>query len=352
MLLAACAAPAARPGFLRGVALGLFGDEPPVDYRRQLDELRALGATDVSLVLTGFVKDIRSSEVYAWPGFTPTPDEVAALTREARSRGLRVTLFPFLRLEHRSADEWRGRLAPPDLESFFRSYEAFVLPYARAAGRAGASTFVVGSELVSTETREDLWRPLIARVRSLFPGTLLYSANWDRYEHVPFWDALDAVGISAYYELAPKERFAESPVEPPPPSPPGRFAPARDDRPRLTVDELARAWRPILDRLAAFRRRVGKPIVFTEVGYPSQEGASARPWDEHRRAPFDAEEQRRAFAAFAETFAAPSPVDGAYVWIWFERGGARDRSYTPRGKPAEIVLRNFYRPAQWLPPPR
>src|SRR3989442_847466 len=61
----------------------------------------------------------------------------------------------------------------------------------------------LGSELSWSQGRGERWRALIAKVRRAFPGELTYSANWDDYENVGFWDALDLVGLSGYYELAP-----------------------------------------------------------------------------------------------------------------------------------------------------
>ncbi len=329
LLLAGCGAvPTPRPEFARGVAIGMFGRSPHIPYARQIDEVTALGASHVAFVVTGFVDDVRGNRVFPWEGFTPTPEELARAIATARRHGLEVMVFPILRLARRTSAEWRGVLKPDDEEAFFDSYESFVMTYGRAAAAAGASAFIVGSELNSLEKRDARWRTLIARMRGVFPGKLLYSANWDRYERVPFWDALDAVGISAYYELAP-------------------WGTERPD-----IDSMVAAWQPVRAKLAAFSRRVGRPIYFTELGYPSQVGAASRPWDETRRAAYDEEEQRRCFIAFARAFATDETLAGAWVWIWYEPGGLDDRSYTPRGKSAELSLREFYRPRSWLPPPR
>jgi hypothetical protein len=330
LCLACASLPPPRSGFVRGVALGLFGDEPAVPYAQQLDEIAALGATHVSLVVTGFVSDVHGSEVTSWPGFTPSPDDVAAYVLAARRRGLAALVFPILRLAHRTPAEWRGVLAPRDEHAFFDSYERFILSYARAADRAGAEVLAVGSELGSTEHDIARWRALIARVRAAFPrGRLLYSANWDHYADVPFWDAVDAIGVSAYYELAPKQA-----------------------RELPDVDAMVRAWQPVRTRLAAFARARGKPLFFTEIGYPSRVGAAGSPWDDVRPGVVSQEEQRLCLVAFARAFADEPTLAGAYVWIWFEKGGQGDRSYTPRGKSAELVLRELYRPRAWLPPPR
>jgi hypothetical protein len=331
ILIPACAGatvPTARAGLGRGVTLGLFGPEPAIAYSQQLDEIQSLGATDVSLLVTGFVWDIQGSEVFAWPGMTSTPEQVMDLIGAARKRGLETMVFPILRLGWRGQRDWRGILRPADEAAFFDSYERFILAYAQAAQRAGASAFVVGSELGSTQHREQRWRSLIARVRAVFAGRLLYSANWDAYEAVPFWDALDAIGVSAYYELS------------------------QDPARRPAIEAMVAAWAPIRQRLVAFARAQRKPLVLTELGYPSRVGAASSPWDDARPLPPDQEEQRRCFVAFARAFADAQELAAVYLWLWSGRGGPSDASYTPRGKAAELMLREFYRPRVWLPPAR
>ena len=49
-------------------------------------------------------------------------------------------------------------------------------------------------------------RSLLRRRRS----RLLYSANWDHFDPIRFWDALDSIGVSAYCPLAASERTASA----------------------------------------------------------------------------------------------------------------------------------------------
>jgi hypothetical protein len=332
-LVAGCHAEVALsrpPEFARGVALGLFAGADEVDYESRLREIRALGATDVSLVVTWVQDDVSASTVRKDPLYT-APDELTAkLSRRAHELGMRVLLFPILRLVHRTPKEWRGSIHPADLDRWFQTYGALLDGLARLARDEKVELLSVGSELASTERRADHWEELIARVRHIYGGELLYSANWDHYTKVPFWSSIDVVGISAYWGVAK----------------PGEMP---------TVEGAEIAWRPYREKLGAFQKRLGRRLVFTEVGYQSVRGAGAYPWNDFLDGvdgEVDEEAQRRLYEAFARAFTDEPALSGVYFWVWFAKGGPGDKGYTPRGKPAEYVLRSWYRAPDRLPPPR
>jgi hypothetical protein len=224
-------------------------------------------------------------------------------------------MFPIVLLDKTAMGEWRGTLAPDDVDAWWSAYEAFVLHYAAIASDAGASALVVGSELGSTEAWRDRWYHLLGRVERAYTGALWYSANWDHYEKVSFWSRLDAIGVTGYFELTKDADASEA--------------------------DLARAWTAPRDALLAFAAKAGKPLVLTEVGYPSRDGSTTQPWDYTSTAAIDLEEQRRAFAALATAWA-DTELGGVLVWEWGEGGGAKDGGYTPRGKPAACELARWF----------
>lgn len=311
----------------RGVALGLFASHADWDYGPLLDEIRDLGATHVLIAVVWTQKTMSSARIHRQPGTSPHDATVVRTLRQARARGLVATLFPIVRLEEHRPDEWRGRIAPAaGVDAWFASYRDFMLTMADLARAGQAARVSVGSELVSLERNDRAWRALIRDVRARFPGRILYSANWDHFVEVPFWDAVDDVGVTAYFELARDE------------SAPGPAA-------------LATAWQAPRAALAKLRQRTGKPLIITEVGYPSLVGAARYPWDETRRAPVDLATQAALYDAFCAAFREHAVIDGFYVWNWFGFGGPRDTSYTPRGKPAAAALSACLRSAwsAWHP---
>jgi hypothetical protein len=303
----------------KGVALGLFAEDPGWSYRGLLEEIAATGADHVELVVAWYQRDASSTEIAAHPRYTAPDKALARTIAEARAVGLAVLLFPIVRLSApRTPDEWRGTLAPRDPDAWWRSYRARLLALARLGAAAGAAGLSVGSELSSLDGPRDRarWAALIAEVRQVFRGPLVYSGNWDHFHDVAIYDLVDRVGLCGYFALA-----------------------------GATVDERVVRWRAIADALERFTRAAGRPLVFTEVGYPSQRGAAARPWDETARAPVDLEEQRRCYEAFRRVWqdAAPELLAGVYFWNWYGWGGAASGGYTPRGKPAADEIRRWYR---------
>lgn len=301
----------------RGVGLGLFASTPTYDYGQLIEELAATGATHVCLVWVWWQQNVGATEIRRVDGWTATDAQVTGAITAARRLGLHVTAFPIVRLIDGGATDWRGKIAPTDESRWWRSYDSYILHSAALAKRAGAQRLSVGSELVSREGMRGRWLELIDRVRLSAPELeLMYSANWDHYGPVSFWDAVDVVGLTGYFELTRS------------------LDPSRA--------ELVQAWLPIRRALGAWSAEIGRPLVISEIGYPSLDGASAWPWDETRKAPVDLEEQRIAYEAFVRAWDGVSFLRGAYWWNWFGWGGPKDTGYTPRGKPAARVIERWF----------
>lgn len=315
---------ARRTDFQRGVGLGLFASDPAYDYSELLDEIVAHGATDLLVVVAWYQPDVGSHDIAPRPGYSPSDETVRRTLEQARARNLRVSLLPIVRLVRRTPTEWRGRIAPRAGEgAWFKSYERYVLRMAKIAEATGVARFGVGSELLTLERYEGRWRELIARVRGAYRGRLYYSANWDHFDPIRFWDALDEVGVTAYFELT------------------------RDEKKRPTPAELQDAWRGPRFDLMRLRARVNKPLVITEIGYPSIVTAARYPWDETRKAPRDPALQEDLYRAFCDAFAGAGVLDGFFFWNWFGFGGASDSGYTPRNKPAAKAMKQCLERPSW-----
>ena len=300
----------------RGVALGLFAEDVSFNYGPLLAEIVALGATHVSLVVPLYQTDATTHDIALHTRYSPTLTALADVARAAKRDGLQVTIFPIIRLSSPGPGQWRGTLAPRDRDAWFRRYLDLLGELGAVASLTGATRLVVGSELSSLEDDLDHWRPVIERVRAIFPGKLVYSANWDHYRSTALYELVDEDGISGYFNL----REASAPT---------------DD---ATLDA---GWRRARREIEAWHIGRNHPFIFTELGYRSRKGVTAAPWDEGPGGTPDIDEQRRAFASFRRVWATAAVLDGVYVWNWYGYGGIDTTSYTPRGKPAEIEVRSL-----------
>lgn len=307
------------PAVMGGVTLPLHALEPGYTYARELSEIRDLRAGWVHMIVVTRQPLVDSIEVPHTSDRTPSFEDVDAVIRRAREIGLRVFVTPVVLIRDPGPDDWRGTLRPTDRAAWFASYGSFVLRLAELAQAAGAEVFCVGSELASLERETEHWRSLIVRLRTVFDGWLTYSANWDHFATIEFWDQLDFASMTGYFTLS------ES-ADP-------------------TVEELAAGWRHAgaeMQRLADF---TGRPVVFSEIGVPSQRGAAATPWDYTRRAEVDLDLQRRAFEAFGDVFLpADRPQEmcrGFFLYDWWGLGGPSSGTYTARRKPAEAVWKRL-----------
>jgi glycosyl hydrolase family 113 len=313
----AAAEPAGAGEKQRGVALGMFAEDVSFSYASQLAELVALGATHVSLIVPIYQTDVRSADLGLHTRFSPTLSLLADTVRLARRDRLEVTVFPILRLRTAKPGEWRGTLAPSNPTEWFRRYADLLGDLAAVANLTGASRFVVGSELSSLDGDVERWKPMLERIRAVFKGTLVYSANWDHFREAKLLDLVDEDGVTGYFNLR------------------------ADDHAPSDEPALEEGWRRVKQELDAWHALRRHPLVLTELGYRSRAGCTASPWDEGAGGTVDLDEQRRAFEAFRRVWAASPLLDGVYVWNWYGFGGPASISYTPRGKPAEAEVKRL-----------
>ena len=311
-----------RPGgnperFQKGMVLGIFSKTEADYFRKNLEEIQKLGVDSVSLIIPKIQKDVHSTGFYDDPWVTPSDESLRSAIREAHRRGMRVFLMPIVYLEVLSEGQWRGTIEPDNWRTWFDAYEQMISGYARLAAQERVEYFSVGSELCSTEKMKGRWERVIRKVRGIFPGKLTYSANWDHLEPVSFGSRLDFLGMNAYYEV-------------------GRNS-------ALETANMVARWKEIQKGIRSWRKSNGdKPLVITEVGYPSRAGAGEDPWNYFGEGAPDPETQRKCYEAFVTAWNSETMLSGVYFYLWWGDGGLQDRDYTPRGKPAQKVIESWY----------
>jgi hypothetical protein len=284
-----------------------------------LQELKRLGVDAVSYLPFGYQDEddrpaLREGEFEQY-------EAVLSACADAHRAGMRIMVKPHLWVRER--DTWHGRIAmksEADWKAWFEGYRRFLLKFAAVAEAGGADLFCVGTELAGTTHREADWRALIRAVRAVYRGPLTYAANWDdEPARIAFWDALDFIGIDAYYPLS--------------------------DSPSPSVDNLVAAWGPILRRIEVLHRKFDRPVLFAEVGYPATAGAAKEPYKEDGGRPLDLWGQAACYEALFRACLGKPYLSGIYLWRWNDpdwRSGPWDPSYNLRDKPATAVIRRWY----------
>lgn len=311
-----------EPRLLRGVALPLYNEFPSLRYEDMLESIARVGASHVSIVVSWSQQTIRSNAIRPLDGDSPDPERVREVVEQAHELGLKVMLFPILHVERRNDGEWRGKLDPADPDVWREEYRRFIMAWAKLAAESNVELFSVGSELSSRENDAQFWRTLIRDVRREFAGELIYSSNWDHYTKPEFWDELDFIGISSYFEVA------QSPSDP--------------------VHRVSDRWRKHRDEMSEFAQRVGKPLILTEVGYPTVQSAAVQPWNYTVKGPANSVAQLAAFRSLIDGWSGPpESFSGLFVWHGWGPGGKADTSYSIFDKPGESMLQKWFaRPGQ------
>ena len=204
-----------------------------------------------------------------------------------------------------------------------KSYLAFILDYAQLAQETNCSIFCIGTELeLFVKNRPDFWDKLIKKIKTVYTGKLTYAANWDEYKRVPFWDKLDYIGIDAYFPVS----HSKTP----------------------SISELKQGWEPWKKEMKTLSKNLDKPVLFTEYGYRSTDFTAKEPWNvEYHKANPNLTAQANALTAlYAEVWSEPW-MAGGFIWKWYHdhknSGGISHNRFTPQNKPAEKIVKKFYK---------
>jgi len=322
-----------------------------------LKALRQTSANYVSLITTWYMDKPTTSMIYRDSIKTHTDDEIIETINKIREQKMEVMLKPHVDVQGDSV--WRGYIKPPTplLAEWFQNYTKFMTHYARMAQRYNVGLFCIGTELASLDshrTYQPFWYTVIDSIKKYYHGPLTYAVNWDGYQSVRFWDRLDFAGIDAYFPL--------SDLQDPP------------------LSALVEGWASYtssttyhwVEEIAAWRSRIGKDIIFTEIGYGSRDYSAREPWlvcsvteassniasktfNKSRRSRFvqtssdncayNPELQARCYEAALQVWSKYPWFKGMFWWTWLtysDAGGPCSNDFTPQNKPAEAVLRKWY----------
>ena len=316
LTLAAATAAPSQP-FMKGVVVScpgygrVWGSET---MARTLRELKPLG---VEWVQIHPYAGVRTDGTIRWEPAAST-GYLERAAQIARREG--VPLFWKPHLAYWGSFSWRGAItfdSPKQWRRFFDGYRAFIVDQARFAQKHRVPVFSIGLEYHHTLRFEAEWRKIIAEVRRVYRGKITYSANWDRIDQVPFWDAVDMIGVQAYFPLS--------------------------DRSDPTLADLKKGWEGPLARLNRLAEKFDKPYVFTEIGYSRSTNAARRPWEPANDSSDRAIATRRRLMEAALTRLRREPrLRGIFWWKWVPRAGFGDGDFAIQNREARALLKRYW----------
>lgn len=304
-----------------GFILTEWGEWTPAKVMPAVERALAVGARHLTLLveLTQTAPpDAPARWSFAEAGAPFTAGLQAArlreVCRELALSGASIGLLPLLHWDG-GRRQW---LRPREPGRWLARYTALLRELAAFASDVGATELVVGSELTCLFPHATSWRGIVDAARSEFGGHLTLSPTALDFATIRFWDALDSIGVSAYFPLAPLRALR-------------------------SVEALALAWwahRAHLEALAALWR---KPLTFVELGYPSTDIAAVKPWDyrfERRRV--DGELQERCFRAFTRVWGDARSLRAFRIWGLESQADPSGKTHSPLGKPAEAAVSELF----------
>ncbi|MEP2025084.1 MAG: hypothetical protein ABJH98_10730 [Reichenbachiella sp.] len=304
---------------------GLCLVAPP--YEIQTEHYKPIintGANWVAVIPYAFCSPTKPKVTYdhprQWQG--ETTEGVKLAIDLAHQSNLKVMLKPHLWV---SGHGWAGDLDfdnNEDLELWKTSYTQYILHFASVAQDLKVEMISIGTEIRQMATKHPTyWIELIQQIRTIYEGHLTYSANWDNYENITFWNELDFIGIDAYFPMSESH------------TPSRKELIEKNQKTKLVIEKFA------ISHL--------KKVLFTEYGFRSVDYCAGGHWkNELISAGPNLKGQANAYEAIFKTYWHEEWFAGGFAWKWHykhaEAGGTNDTAFTPQNKPAEKILRIQY----------
>ena len=238
------------------------------------------------------------------PFWTYDQEGYRRIIKEAKAKSLKVLLKPHVVVgknyhpkdQLKSEVTWRGDIVPKfywQWKDIQENYRAYILSMARYAEAEEVDMFCVGTELKSfIDKRSNFWSALIVEIKEVYTGQLIYSANWDNYMNIPFWDQLDFIGVNGYFPIS--------------------------DQALPEVEQTINNWKPVIAQLNDYSNRYQKKIIITEFGYRNVAYAGLEPWTHNGHSKHESvnQVQYNLLQAFFESVWSEEWLMGGFLWNW------------------------------------
>lgn len=309
-------------GIQKVTGISLVSPPRPIDSNK-MSEVKRINAGWVAVIPYAFSRSgkpfVSFDNGSQWWG--ERTEGTYKLIEFARENNLKVMLKPHVWV---MGEGWTGDYSlasEADWEKWETDFSKYILNYATVADSMDVEILCIGTEYrIPAKERPDFWRKLIKEIRKEYKGKITYAANWDNHENITWWDAIDYIGIDAYFPLA--------------------------EGSNPSIEAIKNGWDPLKTSLQEFSKQWKKPILFTEYGFQSVNGGAGKHWEVDTSE--DNANSNLQADAYEATFLSLEKEDwfiGGFAWKWhfFERSDrVRTTSWTPQGKPAEKVIAKWY----------
>lgn len=313
--------PSGKAPLIKGVSLV----NPPREITPdQMGEVKRINAGWVAVIPYAFSRSgepgVSFDHERQWWG--ERTDGSCKLIEYAKSHDLKVMIKPHVWVR---GEGWTGDFnlsTEAQWKQWEKAFSAYILNHARVADSLNVEMLCIGTEYrTPAKERPEFWRTLIKDVRNVYSGKITYASNWDNYENISWWDAVDYIGIDAYFPLA--------------------------EGTHPSIAEIENGWKPVKTQLGAFSKKWNKPILFTEYGFQSANGAAGKHWEiDESEENANTQLQADAYEATYRALMAEQWFAGGFIWKWhfntFPGGRWRGTEWTPQNKPAEKVIARWY----------
>ena len=316
--------------FCKGYTWGFFspaGQMQTEDAELSMRRLASNGLDWICITVNAWQEYFYSTHIFSHYEYTQTDDDIRAAIKLAKSLGLKVCLKPMVNCLDGS---WRAKINFPEDKDghgywaeWFKSYDTFMVYYAHMAEQLGVEMLCTGCEMEGMDRQADHCRKMIDKVRQVYSGILMHNVNHGDELSSKWLDAVDVIGISAYYPVTDGENRGP--------------------------EVMRSKWADVVQILKKCHEKYDKPIMFAEVGVRNEKGCTQYPWDFQDRpeVPIDEDEQSDFYETAMEATWDIPWFAGYFCWDWkavitAETEMKHDRDFTVYGKKAEKTLKEWY----------
>ena len=312
--------PSKKEEQINGVSLV---NPPRAISAKEMGSVKRINAEWVAVIPYGFSRSGKPNVSFDHNGqwWGERKEGSCKLIAFAKEHNLKVMLKPHVWV---MGEGWTGDYSlssENDWKIWEQDFSVYIMNYAHVADSLDVEMLCIGTEYrIPAKERPEFWKHLISQIREVYNGQITYASNWDNFENITWWDKVDFIGIDAYFPLA------------------------EGDHP--SVAEIEKGWEPVKSKLSEFSRRWNKPILFTEYGFQSANGAAGKHWELDKSSTNINEElQADAYEATYRSLMDEPWFAGGFLWKWHftsRHDRWRGTEWTPQNKPAEAVIAKWY----------